>query len=524
MIIKITNFNDIEYNSSLDIEPLKKYSIGNSFEHDIFLNLSEVGLVLLFTIQVTTDNKIIFYQARNIYNQISNNVIHNETNYAAPIKIIVENFQIEILDLQQNDVKENEKDTNLNEVNSSSTNLFFSDDIINAANIKKDSEAIKPQRETIEVIIINFLIITIPTLLKNAIKALHILVAPWVIWLKHKFLSFSKLLQTIIIFTTIVSLILSFSFVYYLKLMSNQHKKITERVHTRQTIEDLYKKLLLQFPSLILLNTDNNTFRLLGLVSNQQEVNEITSRLSMYKKILTLQISSADQITMMVQNKINALGYKNITFNYNQNSHSSSLQGIVNDPTEVNTLEVALNNEFPQIGDLDVSGVYLIPDILASLNQIIKSDPFGDSFVIRQSLPESVIYISGYLSNDDIAIATSQFKELQSKFPPLKIVVDFKNILDVLPFQIMSIYIGQQSYLISSAGQKYYVGSVINGFQVTSITTEKVTFKGDVPIVIYLTASNALDNERNAQTVNALQINSMESTLANESQNPPVLR
>lgn len=476
--------------ATLKLQPDYDYSVGNLDNCDIYIDIAD-EMLELFSFKFSADS--LHLNKLTTITVMNHNLVQDD---ASNLPILVKHNDIvlgigetaQIDEMYQRYLQDDLTDFISDEMAEDTTNLdeFANIDLSSAPqeeSIQKNIE-VKPQQS------------------ENLWHAIKSKVVNYYEQIKNYFIrtkqenrgKFYKLIAIIV--ATVILLILMLFILIVTSNVSNQTDNSASNKNS--DIQKVLLNLPPQFAN-IKLSSDRKTkgFNLSGVVYNESQLADLNKSLANYGAIhmdVLVFTRIQDNLMSMVAQ---ADSLNNIKILYDQKDASIELSGIVKDIGNITNLQIMIDNQYPQIGQLDVSKVYSAQEITDGLNKIINQPQYKDQITTNINLADSKITIQGYLDSNDIMALQSQINDFASKYQNIfTITLNVKDAKSALPFTITQVYIGNPSYIVTSNNKMLFEDGQIGEFVVKKITTDKIVFGGKTNITL---KTNELNN--NSSTI-----------------------
>lgn len=87
--------------------------------------------------------------------------------------------------------------------------------------------------------------------------------------------------------------------------------------------------------------------------------------------------------------------------------------------------------------------------------------------------------LTGSLSTDELSTISRMVDRFKVTYPDVELVNSTKSYARALPFEIRSISSGMYAYILTTGGQRIYIGDSIQGFTLKKIDKDKILFSGE---------------------------------------------
>ncbi len=430
--------------ASIDLDENQRYLAANDYNHDIYLPIeSENKISFAFTIH--NDKIIISEVVNDIYCNNGKLLINEE--YALPLFLESHKLKFVIHDNKEqinNWVAVTNKEAVINELIDTETIL---------QHMLPDNAVSKPKNKIISKI-------------KDYIKQKQKIVLLFI-------------LSFFILIVLIIGLIKYSNFTTKLQLEQ------TTTSNLNQSIKKQFISLPSKYFGLKLLN-NNNKYTLSGIVDNAEDLNFLKNHFAKYLSQIEFSVLQSDNAIEKVSQILINHQLKTIKVNFDSINQQICLSGIINGLSEINDIELDISNQLPELNNLNTSKIFQKYDIEKDLDKIIDNK-LSPRLTINKDWNLNIISISGFLTNEESKQIGDSLKELTTKYQDVfKINLNIKDALNIIPFNISQVYTGNPQFLVTSSGEKVFVGGEIAGFKIASIDQNKIVFSGKFPVIIPL--------------------------------------
>lgn len=289
------------------------------------------------------------------------------------------------------------------------------------------------------------------------------------------------------VIAAILAIIVSSSMIFY---QLHQQEQVEIQQHNRQLMKSLLNQQLLKLPSryagLRIIEKDEN-YQLGGVIAEQKDVNYLKK---LFKSInpklkYNLQLFGTIQPQLLLILQQHKIMRPRVSFE--SETGTLAISGITNSMEIIDDVEIAISNQYPNLGKIDSATMFLINDLDSSIETIISNDNFKQHLEVKKNYAEGIITIEGYLASNDIQTLTSQVKQFNQKYlPEARINLNVQDLIKALPFAIREVYTGTPNYIITGDGQRIYPGGHYKGITVNQISKDKIIFQGKFNLTLSL--------------------------------------
>ncbi|MFN8770321.1 MAG: hypothetical protein ACK5Z5_00585 [Neisseriaceae bacterium] len=332
----------------------------------------------------------------------------------------------------------------------------------------------------------------------------------WDKFLRYSNIAFKKSLQywkifnqkfgiwSYIITGSVLVLLLAFIIIIYqFRSQSISDNNQLNSIYIEQSIKEELAKLPKKYANLKCSKAENK-FLISGIVVGNYDSGELSSHFKPWLPRIKFQVLEFDTVK---KNILKILADNQVVVpkvGFNDNLDTISVSGIIGNGKSFDDIAIAISNQYPMLGDMDTSKIYLASDIDSQIDNLVKS--ITNQIDIQKDYTKGIINFNGYLTTDQQIQVESKiaiFNKVHSGV--VKIASNFQNILKALPFAINEVYTGNTPWLATDDGVKLYLGGTYKGITLLSIDKDKITFKGKSTFVILL--NQLLSSDLGSQSV-----------------------
>ncbi|MDQ5920565.1 MAG: type secretion protein [Pseudomonadota bacterium] len=485
----------------IEITPNTKLSMASSFGSDIYLLLpSWDAFECNFTL---SDNKITFHNTTDNF-LVNSLPVETDTPYETPILCNIEGVNVafsnnpyaQISDFTQtqtpefptNDEQNSETEPMLTELNELGITPFEEEkpepgkfvkfiskfwDKFNNSKLKKQLAAVFAKAKQSPVFsIIKKISGLLGVELKQQTNKIYKKIGMWLY---------------IIVGTTIVitiGLIISLH-----QIHTNEQIEIAIHDHqlTKSLLEQQVFKLPNRYSNLRISNNRDDIYQLNGAVGNAADIQYLHKTFNKIYPKLKYNIILVDKIKPQLLLDLQQHKIIRPRVEYESSSGTLSIQGIANSMDVIDDVEIVISNQYPELGKIDSSNMFLANDIDNSLDSIINNDKYKQHLEVNKNYEEGTIKIAGYLAASDITELNNQIDKFNQKYSnAVKVILDVQDLIKALPFGVSEVYTGSPAWIITNDGQRIYQGGSYKGISVLLIDNEKIVFKGKFTLSLML--------------------------------------
>lgn len=258
-----------------------------------------------------------------------------------------------------------------------------------------------------------------------------------------------------------------------------------DSISTSQAIQSVIVKLPGKYANLKL-SKINDKFLISGVVNQESDLTGLGSYFKPWNKVIKFQILSFSNIKNQIIQILmaNQIMVPNVTFH--NNLGTIAIWGISNSNKNLDDVAIAISNQYPMLGDIDNSKVYLTSDLDKEVNNLVANN--GNLQInITNDLINGNISLTGYVTEDTKRSIESGVKLFNQKFNGVvKITVKLQDVLDAIPFKISAVYNGSQPWIETDNGVRVYIGGTYQGVSLIAIDDDKITLRKNVTFTISL--------------------------------------
>lgn len=313
-------------------------------------------------------------------------------------------------------------------------------------------------------------------------------------------------------FGLVIFLLAIIIIVYQLYQQDNIANHEESKFNFKHKIEQLIQTLPGKFNNFYITNQDGELI-VNGVVKDSKDLQQVNDYFKLYQPNLKIKIVVFDNIKSQI---VKVLADNNISMpmvSFDVNTATVNLMGLTDSMEDIDNAEIAIDNKYPGMGQMNANKVLLIKDINAVIDEIFNSASLSQSLTINKDFIHGVVLVSGYLSPSELNNLNNIVTTFNQKYYPLvKMKVNVKNVFKSLPFKITEVFSGgDQSWIVTDDGTRIFEGGSYKGFSVASISSDSVVLKGKFTLTIS-TSQLALDSFSN-NIVNDMIIGKTESAI-----------
>lgn len=310
------------------------------------------------------------------------------------------------------------------------------------------------------------------------------------------------------------------------QLQQQEEAEIT--IHEHQVMKTLLNQQLLKLPNRyanLKISSKADSYQLNGVVASTADINYLTKS---FKKIDSNIKFNLELFTKIQPQILSILGQHKIIrpqVEFESDSGTLKIRGITNSMEIIDDTEIAISNQYPNLGKIDSSTVFLASDIDTSITNMTSTPAYKDHLEIKKNYAAGIVTIEGYLSTSDINELSNLVKQFNQKYAPeISITLEVQDLVKALPFTIREVYSGSPSYIITGDGQRIYQGGSYKSITIASISKDRIVFQGKFTLSLSLNqllpvegSANSASN-RAAPDYNDTKEQILDDERANESQ------
>ena len=307
-----------------------------------------------------------------------------------------------------------------------------------------------------------------------------------------------------------VTFLLMTGCIVYISLSaSNTQFSTTNDTSQLDLLNKQVDKLPEKYADLILTNEGNN-ITISGVVASTGDIDFIKHYFANFKTLkITYKLITYPEAKNIITTILNKYNLKNIIINYDSNQGSLALSGVIDNYDKLSDAEIDINNGLPSGVDVNTSELFdstvVTKDFLSYISFLGK-----DQLSITYDYSVPVINADGYLDDKTLIQLQVKINEFKNKYSVITVNLNISKLAQVLPFQISMVYAGSPAYIVTSTGEKVFVGGTIKGLTLVSVSNTTVQFMGKYPIVINLQDLDSWGNSVPAPEIGRSQVLSQE--------------
>lgn len=184
---------------------------------------------------------------------------------------------------------------------------------------------------------------------------------------------------------------------------------------------------------------------------------------------------------------ITAIAGSLLTYSFADDGHSNDVK---NHPLIAKKAEVAqvvssnststnvasVDNSTTTSGALDEPEAFSL-DVEAELKHMLRQRGLHKKVSVAKA--DDKWKLSGALSEDELATTSRMIARFEVTYPQIDLVDDTKPLNRTLPFEIRSVSSGMYAHVLTTEGQRVYVGESVHGFTLKKIEKDKILFSGE---------------------------------------------
>ncbi len=252
---------------------------------------------------------------------------------------------------------------------------------------------------------------------------------------------------------------------------------------------DLLNKQMDNLPekySALILTNDANVMVISGIVEGESDVTFIKHYFASFKSLkITYKLITYPAAKNIITTTLAKYALKNIIVSYDPSQGNLTLNGVIDNYDKLSDAEIDINNALPSGVDVNTSNLFdssvVTKDFLSDISFLGKDQL---SIVYNYSLPE--INVDGYLDDKTLEQLKTKIDDFKNKYPVVNVNLNIKKLAQVLPFKISMVYAGNPSYIVTDGGEKVFVGGIVKGLSLVSVSNNSVEFMGKYPIIVNL--------------------------------------
>lgn len=292
------------------------------------------------------------------------------------------------------------------------------------------------------------------------------------------------------VYSIIFCCLLVFSGLLVLVLQYNKQSNLME-IHGQQfkLNTDLKSKLSLlpREYSYLTYSSEGNKSIVSGVVPKHSDLVNVKSVVNKLDSNMILRVWAFEDIAPQLLTILKQYNINRANVRFNNENAVIEFSGMTSSLDKLDNAEIAIDNKFKGIGEIDVTHVFLISAMEKDLQNIINQNDYKQKLTIDKKYEEGNITLEGYLSKDELNKLQLQADIFNQKYSPvIKVVASIQNSILALPFRIDSIYTGAEPWIVTEDGQRIYVGGLYKGVSLVSIDDEKIVFKKNSLLTINL--------------------------------------
>lgn len=290
------------------------------------------------------------------------------------------------------------------------------------------------------------------------------------------------ILAALILITVIIS-----GSLYQIHQSEQAELVIHNRQLTKSLLDQQLFKLSNRYSNLRISGKDSDNYQINGVVDNEKDIQYLHKVFNAVYPKLKYNLILVDTIkpqllTILQQHKI-----MKPQIEFESSSGTLAIRGIASSMDIIDDAEIAISNQYPELGKLDTSNMFLASDLDNGLDTMLAADKYKQHLDITKNYDEGTIKISGYLSSTDILELKAQVMKFNLKYSnAVHVILEVQDLIKALPFGISEVYTGTPAWIITNDGQRIYQGGSYKGISVTSIDNEKIVFRGKFTLTLML--------------------------------------
>lgn len=272
--------------------------------------------------------------------------------------------------------------------------------------------------------------------------------------------------------------------IYQYRAQNTNSNAQLKNVYVEQLIKEKLAKLPKKYSDLKSSRSENK-FLISGITTEAVNLEELRSYFQPWLSQIKFQVLDFNTIKKNVLKIMadNQIMQPNVV--YDQALSTVSILGIIGNNKNLDDIVIAISNQYPMLGDMDTSKMYLSSDLDTQIDNLVKSKT--EQINVDKNYDKGIVTLNGYLTNDDQIQIESKVKIFNKMHAGVvQINTNFQNILKALSFGINEVYTGNPAWLTTDDGVKLYVGGTYKGITLVAIDKEKITFKGKSAFIVML--------------------------------------
>ncbi|MBP9743644.1 MAG: hypothetical protein KBD37_09830, partial [Burkholderiales bacterium] len=246
-------------------------------------------------------------------------------------------------------------------------------------------------------------------------------------------------------------------------------------------------KLPNRYSNLRISGKDSDNYQLNGVVDNEHDIKYLHKTFNAVYPQLKYNLILVNKIEPQLSAILQQHKIMKPQIEFESSSGTLAIKGIANSMDVIDDTEIAISNQYPELGKLDSSNMFLASDIDTSLDTILNADKYKQHLDINKNYDEGSIKISGYLAAADILELKAQIMKFNQKYSnAVHVILDVQDLIKALPFGISEVYTGTPSWIVTNDGQRIYQGGSYKGISVSLIDNEKIIFRGKFTLTLML--------------------------------------
>lgn len=262
---------------------------------------------------------------------------------------------------------------------------------------------------------------------------------------------------------------------------STSNSSYKKNVRNQQQIKQLFFNLPSKYSNLSINTTPDGKIEVYGLINDEKQNLYLSTYFKDYKASVKFDLVTIPQALAKVKQIIAQSNLNNLIATVNPSTLQLQLSGLITSPDKLNDLEILISNEIPEISSINADQVFDISQFDSDLSAI--TDLFPQRLTVNHTGKQ--LDISGYLTDSEKQLFEAKIASFKQKYQTIVTVnTKIQDLLSILPFKIYTIYNGDHPYLVTSDGNKVFVGGTIDGFTLSNITDQQITLKGKFTIIL----------------------------------------
>ncbi|MES2615813.1 MAG: hypothetical protein V4591_10410 [Bdellovibrionota bacterium] len=482
MNVQFRIFDEEQSGAFVDLEENKKYRVGNSMEHDIYVSSSQDQQIGLSYFDFSIDGSVIsFFQSNGKVTYIdfmnhTQNFINSEYAYEIPCLFEFNGVKFSLCDTQDSW----EKWFTILQSLEQPKNQFADENPQMSEEEMVELDKMYPQQgETSQKISSSIL-----QKASNFLKGNNLMPS-----FKLNFTPKNKKFITLVCVGVFLGLmlLLAFSAVQKYSLQHMLKNQQATSLSDIQAIKQIEVNLPTRFSNLKFISNLSDMVVIIGVVKNQEDIAYIQKRFEKFKKIVTFKLITADEAIRKLNLILKAQKVPLLTTGFNDTTYRLYLSGLLASMDAINDIELAVSNQVSEVSDLDTTQVFSLSDVDKDVEELLAGNGLGNRLTVKKHLNDRKVYIGGYLSQSEITELRSHVSDLMTKYQNLiKITLDVKDAAASLPFKIVAVNTSGFPSFMTNDGQKVFEGGEIDGMKVDKISPTEIIFSGKFPLVYKL--------------------------------------